>query len=91
MKCPRRSFLKAVVSVSAATVLPASFWPADAAEPIVRNGKPQFKFSLAAYSYRNLLQGENPPLTHFDFIDDCAQFDLGTVRFGHSSIWKVQI
>lgn len=36
----------------------------------------QFKFSLAAYSYRSLLTGDNPKLTLVDFIDDCAKFGL---------------
>jgi sugar phosphate isomerase/epimerase len=47
-----------------------------AIEPIARNGQPQFKFSLAAYSYRSLLQGASPQLTLKDFIDDCARFGL---------------
>lgn len=41
--------------------------------PIKRNGKAKFKLSLAAYSYRNLLSGENPKLTLRDFINDCAE------------------
>lgn len=49
---------------------------APAIEPIARNGKPKFKFSLAAYSYRGLLQGANATLTLKDFIDDCAKFGL---------------
>ena len=49
---------------------------AIAIEPIVRNGSPKFKFSLAAYSYRDLLTGESPQLTLADFVDDCAGMDL---------------
>jgi sugar phosphate isomerase/epimerase len=49
---------------------------ASAIEPIARNGQPKFKFSLAAYSYRSLLQGASPQLTLKDFIDDCARFGL---------------
>ena len=45
-------------------------------EPIVRNGSPKFKFSLAAYSYRDLLTGESPQLTPADFVSDCAKMDL---------------
>jgi len=30
--------------------------------PVVRNDKAKFKFSLAAYSYRNLLSGKSQPL-----------------------------
>jgi sugar phosphate isomerase/epimerase len=51
-----------------------------AAEPIARTGKPKFKFSLAAYSYRNLLtagkKGESPKLALEDFIADCAAMGL---------------
>ena len=32
------------------------------------------KFSLAAYSYRNLLGGNSPELSMTEFIDDCARF-----------------
>ena len=44
---------------------------ASAIEPIARTGKPKFKFSLAAYSYRDLLNGKEPAkLTLDDFIRD---------------------
>ena len=36
----------------------------------------KFKLSLAAYSYRQLLTGDKPELTLFNFIDDCAKFGL---------------
>lgn len=36
----------------------------------------RFKFSLAAYSYRNLLSGKSPKLSLRDFIDDCVSFGL---------------
>lgn len=45
-------------------------------EPIRRAGKPRFSFSLAAYSYRSLLQARPTQFTLFDFIDDCAEFGL---------------
>lgn len=48
---------------------------ASAIEPLTRSA-PKFKFSLAAYSYRNLLQGAQPEMTLFDFVDDCARFGL---------------
>lgn len=37
---------------------------------------PRPRFSLAAYSYRGLLTGENPQLTLDDFVDDCVKFGL---------------
>ncbi len=46
-----------------------------AMEPLGRNGS-HFKFSLAAYSYRDLLQGNPPRLTLHDFINDCAANQL---------------
>lgn len=49
---------------------------ASAIEPIVRNGTPKFKFSLAAYSYRELLTGDSPELTLTDFVNDCAKLGL---------------
>jgi sugar phosphate isomerase/epimerase len=48
----------------------------QAIEPIVRNGSAKFKFSLAAYSYRDLLTGDPPQLTLGDFVDDCARMNL---------------
>ena len=47
-----------------------------AIESIARNGSPKFKFSLAAYSYRDLLTGNPPQLTLADFVDDCAAMGL---------------
>jgi len=43
---------------------------AGAIEPIQRDGKPKFKFSVAAYSYRDLFKPGK--LTLADFIADCA-------------------
>ncbi len=51
----------------------------SAIDPIARNGKPKFKFSLAAYSYRSLLKGEKgepAKMTVGDFIADCAKLEL---------------
>jgi sugar phosphate isomerase/epimerase len=75
----RRQFLASsslAASAAALTTLPNS---ATAIPPIARNGQPKFKFSLAAYSYRELLlpkQGKEPVLTLKDFIDDCAKLNL---------------
>lgn len=69
----RRQFL---ASTAAATGVAALAVPAAAIEPIARNGQPKFKFSLAAYSYRELLKGDSPQLSLTDFIDDCAKFGL---------------
>ncbi|HVX10332.1 MAG TPA: sugar phosphate isomerase/epimerase family protein [Pirellulales bacterium] len=69
----RRQFL---LAGGAATVGLLAAHPARAIDPIRRTGKPKFKFSLAAYSYRDLLIGESPTLTLADFIDDCAKMGL---------------
>ncbi len=68
----RRQILQtslAVAALAGTKLLPA-------AEPVTRHSGPKFKFSLAAYSYRDLLQGKNQKLTMADFIDDCAKFGL---------------
>jgi sugar phosphate isomerase/epimerase len=69
----RRHFLaSAAAFTSAAMLAPA----AHAIEPIARTGKSKFKFSLAAYSYRDLFNAKENKLTLQDFINDCAKFDL---------------
>lgn len=72
----RRQFLRHTAAASAAAGGVAAALCSDAADPITRNGQANFKFSLAAYSYRDLLQGDPPRLTLFDFIDDCAAMGL---------------
>lgn len=74
MHASRRRFLAASAGLGLAGALaPAA---ASAVEPVVRTGKPQFKFSLAAYSYRDLLTGKKGNLTLEDFVNDCAKFGL---------------
>jgi sugar phosphate isomerase/epimerase len=73
----RRSFLRHAVlggTASLASALGASSAPAI--EPIRRTGTPKFKFSAAAYSYRELLAGPSPQLTLADFVADCAKWGL---------------
>jgi sugar phosphate isomerase/epimerase len=65
----RRAFLAA----STATLVASA---ASAIEPIPRNGAAKFKFSLAAYSYRDLFSAKENKLTLTDFINDCAKFGL---------------
>jgi len=73
----RRRFLRHV-SLASATAATASLLPqsARAVEPVQRDGTPKFKFSLAAYSYRDLLKGKNATLKLADFINDCAKMQL---------------
>jgi sugar phosphate isomerase/epimerase len=66
----RRTFLQS----TAAAALAAS--TASAIEPIARDGKSKFKYSLAAYSYRDLFSAKEDKLTLSDFVSDCAKFGL---------------
>ncbi len=76
----RRDFLKNCGGVVAgagsflAAGLAANLAPAI--EPISRTGTSLFKFSLAAYSYRDLLNAKPPKLTLDEFITDCAKMGL---------------
>src|SRR5438552_7982240 len=75
----RRNFLQATAVAGSSLALGGLANRAAAIEPIARNGEPKFKFSLAAYSYRDLLlpkQGKPAQLTLKDFIDDCAKMNL---------------
>jgi sugar phosphate isomerase/epimerase len=72
----RRGFLLSSLAAATAGVATIKTSVAHAIEPIARTAGAHFKFSLAAYSYRDLLQGTPPRLTLDDFIDDCARFDL---------------
>lgn len=80
----RRDFVRSAVAASLTVAAPLS---AAAIGPIARNGEAKFKFSLAAYSYRDLLTGkkdEPPKLTLADFVNDCAKFGLdGTELTGY--------
>lgn len=67
---PRRRFLQGLLSSGLFAAA------AGAVPPIHRNGTAKFKFSLAAYSYRDLLTGDKPPLTLLDFVEDCAKLGL---------------
>jgi len=73
----RRRFLQSAAACCAGAALSQTCSSvASSSEPISRNGVPKFKFSLAAYSYRNLLKGKDASLTLADFIDDCATMQL---------------
>jgi sugar phosphate isomerase/epimerase len=75
----RRGFLRSGATAAAGAgflgVLP-QMRVARAIEPIRRSGGAKFKFSLAAYSYRDLLNSKPPKLTLDDFITDCAKMQL---------------
>lgn len=74
----RRSFLAALAAGATLAVSPSA-----AIEPIRRTGKPHFRLSLAAYSYRSLLtaQGDaKPAMTLDDFVDRAAEYGCDAVE-----------
>ena len=73
MKIQRREWLAAAAMAGVGSMGNSALM---AMEPIKRNGSAKYSFSLAAYSYRKLLQGDSATLTLFDFIDDCAKFGI---------------
>jgi sugar phosphate isomerase/epimerase len=72
----RRSFMLSTLAGAAAGAMACTPGTTTAIEAIQRTAGYHFKYSLAAYSYRDLLKGKNPKLTLNDFIEDCAQFGL---------------
>jgi sugar phosphate isomerase/epimerase len=72
----RRSFLLSTFAGAAAGAVALNTQAVMAIERIARTPGWHFKFSLAAYSYRDLLKGKTPRLTLNDFIEDCAKFGL---------------
>ncbi len=78
-KTSRRALLKQLSTASCGAALASAALRTGllrAIEPIQRNGRSKFKFSLAAYSYRDLLTAKPPKLTLDDFVADCAQMGL---------------
>ena len=70
-------------SIAAASLAAISPQLASAAEMIPGRHAPKFKFSLAAYSYRSLLQGKGdaaPKMDLLGFIDECARMQLDGVE-----------
>ncbi len=72
----RRGFVQTCAAAATGAGIGLVGSSAQAIEPIARDGEAKFKFSCAAYSYRDLLQGEGSKLTLFDFVDDCAKMQL---------------
>jgi sugar phosphate isomerase/epimerase len=71
----RRQFLK--VACAGGVTLGLGRLPAAmAAGPVKRNGKSHLKLSLAAYSYRDLLDRKENPMHLDDFVRLCADLNL---------------
>ena len=75
LKFDRRALLASSLAATAGAIA-ASTPAARAIEPIARTPGAHFKFSMAAYSYRDLLEGKGKSLSIDDFLDDCAKFGL---------------
>jgi len=78
----RRNFLLNTALIGAGAALGAKN-PAQAATPVVRNGKPNMRLSLAAYSFNRILPRDMPmekyakaKMRMEDFIDYCAELEL---------------
>lgn len=71
----RRHFLKSG-GLLAGAVYAGAGTKSQAIEPILWKGPPKFRFGLAAYSYRDLLTGDDSTMTMSEFIADCARFNL---------------
>lgn len=73
----RRQWLRDAGLLTMAAAAPCAWAPrARAIEPVRRPGTPKFKYSLAAYSYRDLFKAQQAPLSLEDFVRDCAAFGL---------------
>ncbi len=72
----RRNFILSTLAGATAGSAVLNTPLTKAIEPIVRTAGSHFKYSLAAYSYRDLLKGKTPKLKLNDFIEDCGKFDL---------------
>src|SRR4029078_7458120 len=72
----RRTFMLSTLAGAAAGDVALNTQALMAIERIARTPGSHFKFSLAAYSYRDLLKGKTPRLKLTDFIEDCAKFGL---------------
>ena len=70
----RRGFLRCAAGLTLGAVVGAP--AALAIEPISGRDSAKFKFSLAAYGYRDLLTGDSPKLKLEDFVVDCSKMGL---------------
>ena len=80
----RRRFMSAGLGAGVGAALFTSTPFAPLAAPLLQDDSAKLpgrvKFSLAAYSYRNLLSGKEPAMTMLEFIDDAARFGCDGVE-----------
>jgi sugar phosphate isomerase/epimerase len=74
----RREFLRGTALALAGSAIVAR--PARAIPPIGRTRPSHLKLSLAAYSYRQLLEGKSPKMDLFDFVNLGADMGLDGVE-----------
>ena len=74
----RRGFLRGAALAAAGTLARAR--TSRAIEPIGRTRPSHLKLSLAAYSYRQWLQGKPPRMDLFDFVNLAADMGLDAVE-----------
>jgi sugar phosphate isomerase/epimerase len=73
MTLSRRSFFHTVSTTGAAGLLSRE---SSANDPIRRSSGPRMKLSLAAYSFRQYLQGQSKSMSYEDFIDLAATYGI---------------
>lgn len=78
MALHRRAFLAGTAALAAAPLVRPGF--SQAAEPIGRTRPSHLKLSIAAYSYRQFLQGENKSMDLFDFANLAADMRLDAIE-----------
>jgi sugar phosphate isomerase/epimerase len=76
----RRQFLQAVAATGLGLQASLSARPARAIDPIGRTRPSHLKLSIAAYSYRQLLTGNTPRMTLFDFANLAADMGLDAIE-----------
>ncbi len=78
MSLHRRAFLASTAALAAAPVVGSG--RAFAADPIGRSRPSHLKLSIAAYSYRQFLQGEKKSMDLFDFANLAADMRLDAIE-----------
>ena len=77
----RRTLLgRAAMAAAASTLAPTSGAAARLIDPIRRTRPSHFKLSLAAYSYRQFLAGDQRSMSLFEFVDLAADMGLDAVE-----------
>ena len=84
MPLHRRAFLASTAAVAVAPFVRPGL--ATAADPIGRTRPSHLKLSIAAYSYRQFLQGDKKSMDLFDFADLAADMGLDAIEINDGII-----